>query len=290
MSDERNDGRGSTRAGFAVLLVAIKREPLIFTLSTLGSLLFGALTVADAWVLGWATDHVVLPAFRDGEIGAEHAGRGVRPLHGRRDPARGRHRRPKARRRRHAVPHAGPHPPGRHPAVPRAPDGVAPAAPDRGAALQRQRRRRGRVGADRAAADGRWHGRDDADRGRADAVRRSGAGDGRAARLPGGDRHQHRLPAPGPGLGHPGAAAARRGQRDRARVVRRRLGRQDTGSRDRGDGAVRREGSPPARRQHQGRPDPGGVRPHSRRAAEPRRPGGARGRRLAGDERRHRPR
>ncbi|WP_137292203.1 ABC transporter ATP-binding protein [Nocardioides dongxiaopingii] len=64
-------GRGSTSAGFAVLWVAIKREPWIFTLSTVGSLLFGALTVADAWVLGWATDHVVLPAFRDGEIGAD---------------------------------------------------------------------------------------------------------------------------------------------------------------------------------------------------------------------------
>ena len=53
------------REGLAVLWVAIKREPLIFTLSTLGSLLFGALTVADAWVLGWATDHVLLPAFHD---------------------------------------------------------------------------------------------------------------------------------------------------------------------------------------------------------------------------------
>ena len=59
----------TTREGFAVLWVAIKREKGIFALSTLGSLLFGALTVADAWVLGWATDHVVLPAFRDGEIG-----------------------------------------------------------------------------------------------------------------------------------------------------------------------------------------------------------------------------
>jgi len=71
MSDERSDGRGATRAGFGVLLVAIKREPLIFTLSTLGSLLFGALTVADAWVLGWSTDNVVLPAFENGEIGAD---------------------------------------------------------------------------------------------------------------------------------------------------------------------------------------------------------------------------
>jgi ABC-type multidrug transport system fused ATPase/permease subunit len=50
--------------------VAIRREPWIFTLSTVGSVLFGALTVADAWVLGWSTDHVVLPAFKDGEIGA----------------------------------------------------------------------------------------------------------------------------------------------------------------------------------------------------------------------------
>ena len=54
------------RDGFAVLGVAIRREPWIFTLSTLGSLVFGALTVADAWVLGWATDEVVLPAFESG--------------------------------------------------------------------------------------------------------------------------------------------------------------------------------------------------------------------------------
>src|SRR5690349_11933186 len=56
--------------GFAVLGVAIRREPWIFTLSTLGSVLFGALTVADAWVLGWSTEHAVIPAFRDGEISA----------------------------------------------------------------------------------------------------------------------------------------------------------------------------------------------------------------------------
>jgi ABC-type multidrug transport system fused ATPase/permease subunit len=59
---------GTLRDGFRVLGVAIRREPWIFTLSTLGSVLFGALTVADAWVLGWSTDHVVLPAFADGDI------------------------------------------------------------------------------------------------------------------------------------------------------------------------------------------------------------------------------
>lgn len=52
--------------GFRVLGVAIRRQPWIFTVSTLGSILFGALTVADAWVLGWSTDHVVLPAFETG--------------------------------------------------------------------------------------------------------------------------------------------------------------------------------------------------------------------------------
>lgn len=63
---KRQSRRGTTVDGFRVLWVAIRREPWIFTLSTVGSVLFGALTVADAWVLGWATDHVVLPAFDEG--------------------------------------------------------------------------------------------------------------------------------------------------------------------------------------------------------------------------------
>jgi ATP-binding cassette subfamily B protein len=71
VSDEQAVLQGSTtREGFAVLGHAIRREPGIFVLSTIGSVLFAVLTVADAWVLGWATDHVVIPAFRDGEIGA----------------------------------------------------------------------------------------------------------------------------------------------------------------------------------------------------------------------------
>ncbi len=61
---------GTLREGFAVLGVAIRREPRIFTLSTVGSVVFGALTVADAWVLGWSTDHVIVPAFRTGTVQA----------------------------------------------------------------------------------------------------------------------------------------------------------------------------------------------------------------------------
>lgn len=66
--ERRTTRPATTRDGFAVLWVAIKREPWIFAASTLGSVLFGALTVADAWVLGWATDRVLLPAFETGEV------------------------------------------------------------------------------------------------------------------------------------------------------------------------------------------------------------------------------
>ena len=60
--------RSTLTAGFAVIGVGIRREPWIFALSAIGSLLFGALTVADAWVLGWATDHAVIPAFETGHV------------------------------------------------------------------------------------------------------------------------------------------------------------------------------------------------------------------------------
>jgi len=61
VTDEQAKLRGATtREGFAVLGHAIRREPGIFILSTIGSVLFAMLTVADAWVLGWSTDNVVL--------------------------------------------------------------------------------------------------------------------------------------------------------------------------------------------------------------------------------------
>ncbi|RJS46987.1 ABC transporter ATP-binding protein [Nocardioides cavernaquae] len=70
MSSSVSTRTSTLRDGFAVIGVGIRREPWIFAASTLGSVLFGALTVADAWVLGWSTEHAVLPAFRDGEISA----------------------------------------------------------------------------------------------------------------------------------------------------------------------------------------------------------------------------
>ena len=61
----------TTRDGFRVLWVGVKREPKIFTVATLGAVLFGVLTVADAWVLGWSTENVLIPAFDNGEIGTD---------------------------------------------------------------------------------------------------------------------------------------------------------------------------------------------------------------------------
>jgi ATP-binding cassette, subfamily B, bacterial len=61
----------TTRDGFRVLWVGVKREPKVFTVATLGAVLFGVLTVADAWVLGWSTENVLIPAFDDGEIGTD---------------------------------------------------------------------------------------------------------------------------------------------------------------------------------------------------------------------------
>jgi ABC-type multidrug transport system fused ATPase/permease subunit len=69
VAEEQAELRGATtREGFAVLGHAIRREPGIFVLSTIGSVLFALLTVADAWVLGWSTNHVLIPAFEHGEI------------------------------------------------------------------------------------------------------------------------------------------------------------------------------------------------------------------------------
>ncbi|HSV40949.1 MAG TPA: ABC transporter ATP-binding protein [Nocardioidaceae bacterium] len=62
--------KSTLRDGFKVLGVGIRTEKRVFVIATIGSLIFGALTVADAWVLGWATDHVVLPAYKTGTTDA----------------------------------------------------------------------------------------------------------------------------------------------------------------------------------------------------------------------------
>ncbi|WP_240810307.1 ABC transporter ATP-binding protein [Actinomadura sp. WMMA1423] len=53
-----------------VLWVAVRAEPRVFALSVLASALYAAMTVGTAQVLGWATGHVVLPAFESGRTTA----------------------------------------------------------------------------------------------------------------------------------------------------------------------------------------------------------------------------
>jgi ABC-type multidrug transport system fused ATPase/permease subunit len=50
-----------------VLRVAIWEEPGIFALAVLASMLYGGMTVAGGWALGWSTDHLIRPAFERGE-------------------------------------------------------------------------------------------------------------------------------------------------------------------------------------------------------------------------------
>ncbi|MDN5851642.1 MAG: ABC transporter ATP-binding protein/permease [Actinomycetia bacterium] len=58
----------TTRRGLEVLRTGMREQRAMFSLALLGSIVYGALTVADAWVLGWATDNVVRPSFADGEL------------------------------------------------------------------------------------------------------------------------------------------------------------------------------------------------------------------------------
>lgn len=55
-----------TRRGLGIMRVGIGREPWVFFLATVFSIIFGVMTVADAWVLGWATDNVIVPSISDG--------------------------------------------------------------------------------------------------------------------------------------------------------------------------------------------------------------------------------
>ncbi|MFC4059929.1 ABC transporter ATP-binding protein [Planomonospora corallina] len=58
------------RQGLRVLGVAIRAEKAVFAAAVLFSSLYGAMTVASSWALGWAIDNAVRPAFAAGEVAA----------------------------------------------------------------------------------------------------------------------------------------------------------------------------------------------------------------------------
>jgi ATP-binding cassette, subfamily B, bacterial len=64
----RTDTDRVMRRGFGLLGRGISEQRWLFSISVVGSVVFGATTVADAWVLGWATDHVIRPSFERGDV------------------------------------------------------------------------------------------------------------------------------------------------------------------------------------------------------------------------------
>lgn len=65
------------RQGLRVLGVAIRTEKAVFASAVVASALYGGMTVASAWALGWATQNVVLPAFATGRVAAGTVWTGV---------------------------------------------------------------------------------------------------------------------------------------------------------------------------------------------------------------------
>jgi ATP-binding cassette subfamily B protein len=65
--------RGSTDVlvrGLRVLGIGIREQWRVFTLAVIGSALYGAMTVASAFVMGRVTSQVIVPAFEDGDTTA----------------------------------------------------------------------------------------------------------------------------------------------------------------------------------------------------------------------------
>jgi ATP-binding cassette, subfamily B, bacterial len=63
-------GGSSTVRGLRILALAIRSERLVFTGAVIGGALYGTMTVAAAWAVGWATDHEILPDFQRRSAGA----------------------------------------------------------------------------------------------------------------------------------------------------------------------------------------------------------------------------
>jgi ABC-type multidrug transport system fused ATPase/permease subunit len=55
------------RRGLGVLWLGVREEPRIFAISAVGSALFGAMTIAQAYVFGYITSDVITPSVKRGE-------------------------------------------------------------------------------------------------------------------------------------------------------------------------------------------------------------------------------
>jgi ABC-type multidrug transport system fused ATPase/permease subunit len=54
------------RKGLGLLVRAVREQPKIYGIAVAGSAVYALMTVGQAYALGWVTEHVIVPAFRDG--------------------------------------------------------------------------------------------------------------------------------------------------------------------------------------------------------------------------------
>jgi ABC-type multidrug transport system fused ATPase/permease subunit len=59
--------KGVIRRGLGVLWLGVREEPRIFAVSAAGSALFGGMTIAQAYVFGYVTSHVITPSIARGD-------------------------------------------------------------------------------------------------------------------------------------------------------------------------------------------------------------------------------
>ena len=62
-------GRGVILRGFRIIAGYVRMHPVTFTIAVTSAAIYAASTVASAYLLGWATDFVLLPAFHGGVRG-----------------------------------------------------------------------------------------------------------------------------------------------------------------------------------------------------------------------------
>jgi ATP-binding cassette subfamily B protein len=60
---------GVIRRGVGVLWVAVKEQPRIFAVATVGSAVFAATTIGQAYVFGAITERVIVPGIEQGQVG-----------------------------------------------------------------------------------------------------------------------------------------------------------------------------------------------------------------------------
>jgi ABC-type multidrug transport system fused ATPase/permease subunit len=65
------------RRGIAVMARMVALHPVPFFIGVFGAAVYGVMTVATSWAIGWITDHVILPRFEEGEVAAGTVAAGV---------------------------------------------------------------------------------------------------------------------------------------------------------------------------------------------------------------------